>query len=116
MTALIAALFVPAYADGRGGDKQAGFIVPGTDDTLVVYERWQDHWHVNHLPSGRAIMPPYGAEFIVREQALGFARRFYAEMVKLGADLTAIDFDVERKRVWDQIPYGEREEFWARVL
>lgn len=116
MKQLIAVRFTPAYVDGMGGDKKDGLIVPDTDGTLAVYQRWEDHWHVNHISSGRAIMPPHGAEFAVREQAIGFARRFYAEITKLGADLTATDFDGERKRAWDELPYGAREEFWLRVL
>jgi len=116
MSTLLAVRFTPAYLDGLGGDKKDGFVVPDTDGTLAVYERWDDHWHVNHIVSGRAVMPPHGAEFIVREQAIGFARRFYAEITKLGADLKAPDFEVERKRIWDELPYGAREEFWRRVL
>lgn len=116
VTQLVAVLFTPAYSDGLGGDKKAGFVVPDTDNTLAVYERWDDHWHVNHLPSGRAIMPPHLAEFVVREQAIGFARRFYAEMTKLGANLNARDFEKERKRVWDELAHDNCQAFWTRVL
>lgn len=114
MTALTATIFTAAFNDGF--ERTSGFVVPDTDGTLAVHERWTDHWRVTHVPSGRGVMPPYQAELSVREQAIAFAQRFYRESKALGADLTLADFEQVRRQMWDERGLGEREAFWSRVL
>jgi hypothetical protein len=114
MTQLVATIFNATFQDGP--ERTTGFIVPDTGNSLAIHERWKDHWHVTHVPSGRAVMPPEKAKLTTRAQAIGFARRFYVEAEKLGADLKASDFEIIRRQMWTDRGLGEREAFWSRVI
>jgi hypothetical protein len=114
MTRLVATIFTATFNDGP--ERTSGYVVPDTDNTLAVHERWEDHWRVTHVPSGRAVMPPYQAELTVREQAVAFAQRFYREARALGADLKLADFEQIRRQMWLERGLGEREAFYARVI
>lgn len=115
MSRLVATVFTAAFNDDSF-ERTAGFLVPDCDGVLAVHERWQDHWRVTHVPSGRAVMPPYQAELSVREQAIAFAQRFYREAIALGADLKLPDFEQIRRQMWHERGLGEREAFWRRVV
>jgi hypothetical protein len=114
VTRLLATIFTAAFNDGF--ERTSGFVVPDTDGTLAVHERWTDHWRVTHVLSGRAVMPPYKAELSVREQAIAFAQRFYRESIALGADLKVADFEEIRRQMWHERGLGEREAFWMRIV
>jgi hypothetical protein len=115
MTRLVATIFSAALQNGEL-ERMTGFLVPDTENLFAVDERWQDHWRVTHVPSGRAVMPPFKAELSVKEQAVGFAQRFYREAMALGADLTCKDFEAIRRTMWFERGLGEREAFSMRVI
>ena len=104
------------YAFASETVRTQGWIVPDTNDTLAVDERWGNHWRLTHIPSGRGVMPPDNAELTTRGQAMGFARRFYKEAVALGADLTSKDWETIRGLLFYDIGHGERAAFWSRVI
>jgi hypothetical protein len=114
MSRLLATIFTAAFNDGF--ERTTGLLVPDCNGTLAIHERWADHWRVTHVPSGRAVMPPYKAELSVKEQAIGFAQRFYRESIALGADLTFADFEEIRRKMWHERGLGEREAFWMRIV
>lgn len=115
MTRLVATIYTATLADGSF-DRTAGFLVPDCDGVFAIHEKWEDHWRVTHVPSGRAVMPPYQAELTVREQAVAFAQRFYREARALGADLKCSDFEQVRRQMWYERGLGEREAFYMRVV
>lgn len=115
MPAILAIRFRAAFADGR--DLVDGFVVPDTDNTLAVFLRWSDHWRIAHVPSGCGVFhPDRKLKFVVREQAIAFARRFYEQARDIGLDMKAANFTESRERIWEALPYGRRSDFWEKVL
>lgn len=95
-------------------ERVRGFIVPDTNRLLAVRERWAGRWHVIHIESGHAVMPPGKATLSTREQATGFARRFYTQCAAHEIDLAA-DW-AEIQRALTLMSHTERAAFWLDVL
>jgi hypothetical protein len=113
---------------GEHGRRQRdGWLVPETDELLVVDQRYpppedqstlyaQDacEWIITHRPTGFMVFQLPYTEATTKARAAGLAQGFYRECHKLGVDLRSPDANTIIARV-NALPKEQRLQFWERV-
>lgn len=106
-----------------GEAQAAGWIVPGTDDTLAIDMLREaclvDHpseavWRITHLPTGMAVNHGLHTDASSNFEAIEKAQRFYREMTDLGVDMKCSDSAtvVAKPKALDK---EASRAFWYRV-
>jgi hypothetical protein len=108
-----------------GPAEYPGWIVPDTNDTLAIDERYPadplDYecggaavWFITHMPTGFRVCRAGYTDADTRDRAVRVAQRFYNGAMARGIDLTSsvstVIVDAHNK-----MTHAEREEFWRFV-
>jgi hypothetical protein len=97
-----------------------GFLVPDTNATLAVDERYPADnegpacWYITHLPTGFRINKVGYTDAQTLERAVGCAQRFYRQCKAMGWDLTGADAKPIQDAMKAMSP-KDRDAFWLAV-
>jgi hypothetical protein len=111
----------------HGRRQREGFLVPDTDELLVVDQRYPPadadssiyaedayEWIITHRPTGFMVFQLPYTEATTKARAAGLAQGFYRECHKLGVDLRSSEANAIIAKV-NGLPKTERLQFWERV-
>lgn len=109
----------------RGRKQRQGWLVPGTDELLVIDQRFvpeegeimtvdAEDWVITHRPTGFMVSRMPYTEAHTQARAAGLARAFFRECQALGIDLRESEANKIVARV-SSLPKEDQVRFWERI-